>query len=119
MLQTQGTTRSDMGKLNAIANAEAYMAMRDVKWQDHLHSTSHDAIMKAYHAEWDTLKASILIELDPSHPEHTEVVRRTTGGRCILEFKCTGAWKVRVVVRGYEEDNVYLDGEGFDYAANN
>ena len=45
-------------------------------------------------------------------------LRRATGGRCILEFKRTGVWKVRVVVRGYEEDKVYLDGEGFDYAAN-
>ena len=117
-LRAQGATRSDMGKLNAVADAKAYMAMRDVKWQDHLHSTDHDAIMKAYHAEWDALKASILIESDPSHPEYAEAVRRATGGRCILEFKRTGAWKVRVVVRGYKEDKVYLDGEGFDYAAN-
>ena len=41
-----------------------------------------------------------------------------TDGRCILEFKRAGVWKVRVVVCGYEEDKVYLDGEGFDYTAN-
>ena len=108
-----------MGKLNTIANAKAYMAMCDVKWQDYLHSTNHDAIMKVYHAEWDVLKASILIELDPSHPEHAEAVRCAMGGRCILKFKCMGVWKVRVVVvHGYEEDKVYLDGEGFDYTTN-
>ena len=49
---------------------------------------------------------------------HTEAVRRTTGGRCILEFKRTGVWKVMTVVGGYKENKVYLDGEGFDYTAN-
>ena len=110
--------RSDIGWQNAVANAKAYMAMWDVKWQDHLHSANHEVTMKAYHTEWNALKSSILIELDLTHPEYGEAVRQATGGRCILEFKCTGVWKVRVVVRGYEEDNVYLDGEGFDYAAN-
>ena len=57
------------------------MAMRDVKWQDHPHSTNHDVIMKAYNTEWDALKSRILIGMDLSH------VRRATGGRCILEFK--------------------------------
>ena len=94
------------------------MAMRDVKWQDHLHSADYEAIMKAYHTEWNALKSSILVELDRTHPEYGEAVRRATGGRCILEFKRTGVWKVRVVVCGYEENKVYLDGEGFDYAAN-
>ena len=117
-LRTQGLVRPDIGRLNAVANAKAYMAMRDVKWQDHLHSADHEAIMKAYHTEWDALKSSILVELEPTHPEYGEALRRATGGRCILEFKRTGVWKVRVVVRGYEEDKVYLDGEGFDYAAN-
>ena len=115
-LRTQGLVRSDIGRLNAVANAKAYMAMRDVKWQDHLHSADHEAIMKAYHTEWDALKSSILVELELTHPEYGEALRRATGGRCILEFKRTGVWKVRVVVRGYEEDKVYLDGEGFDYA---
>ena len=79
---------------------------------------NHNAIMKAYNTKWDALKSGILIEIDPSHPEYKEAVKRTTGGRCILEFKRTGVWKVRVVMSGYEEDKVYLDGEGFDYAAN-
>ena len=107
-----------MGKLNAIANTKAYMAMQDVKWQDHLHSTNHNAIMKAYNTEWDALKSSILIEMNLSHIEYKEAVKCMMGSRCILEFKCTGMWKVRVVVRGYEEDKVYLDSEGFNYAAN-
>ena len=94
------------------------MAMQDVKWQDHLHSTDHEAIMKAYHTEWNTLKSSILVELDPTHPEYREAVRWAMVGRCILKFKRTGVRKVRGVVHGYKEDKVYLDSEGFDYAAN-
>ena len=31
-LHTQGLVRSDIGRLNAVANTKAYMAMRDVKW---------------------------------------------------------------------------------------
>ena len=74
--------------------------------------------MKAYNTKWDALKSGILIEMNPSHPEYKEAVKRTTGGRCILEFKRMGVWKVRVVVRGYKEDKVYLDGKRFDYATN-
>ena len=119
-MQTQGSDdKSDMGRLSSLLNAHAFMAMRDVKWHEYLSGPEHAAIIKAYHSEWNSLKdTGVLLELDASHPDFDTAVRRATSGRCLLEFKRVGIWKCRVVVRGCCEDRVYLDGAGFDYAAN-
>ena len=60
----------------------------------------------------------MLVELDPSHPKYKTAVAKATSGRCILEFMRVGTWKCRVVVRGYEEDKLALDGPNLIYAAN-
>ena len=119
-MQTQGSDdKSDMGRLSSLLNAHAFMAMRDVKWHEYLSGPEHAAIIKAYHSEWNSLKdTGVLLELDASHPDFDTAVRRATSGRCLLEFKRVGIWKCRVVVRGCCKDRVYLDGAGFDYAAN-
>ena len=74
--------------------------------------------MKAYKTEWDALTSTVLVELDPSHPEYETAVRKATGGRLLLEFKRTGVWKARAVVQGFKENKLELDGPDFDYAAN-
>ena len=94
------------------------MAMRDVKWQDHLHSTDHEAIMKAYHAEWDALKSSILDRVGPIAPRvrrggearHGRQVHSRVQAHGCLEGEGGRAW-----VRGGQG---VLGRRGFDYAAN-
>ena len=118
--QVEASDKSDMGRRQCAVNARAFMAMRDMSWKLHLNGPDHEAIMKAYKSEWSSLidETGVLVELDPSHPKYRTAVAKATSGRCILEFKRVGTWKCRVVVRGYEEDKVALDGPDFIYAAN-
>ena len=119
-VQTQGSDdTSDMGQFINRVNAEAYMAMRDVEWRDYLFGPEHEAVMVAYNKEWTSLKETgVLVELDPTHPDYKFALSHATSGRCLLEFKRVGVWKCRVVVRGCCENKIFLDGPGFDYAAN-
>ena len=46
-----------------------------------------------------------------------QAVRSATPCRALLEFKRQGVWKVRVVVQGFHEDKVALDGPDYNYAS--
>ena len=51
-------------------------------------------------------------------PEWDDAIKRATQCRFILEFKRTGVWKVRMVIQGFRENKLALDGPGFNYASN-
>jgi hypothetical protein len=98
----------------------ACLAMRDVPWKDHLHGEDHRAIMAAYEKEVSALcgPGCVLRELHSGDAEMTAAKQRATQCRFILEFKRTGIWKVRMVVQGFREDKLALDGFGFNYSSN-
>jgi len=106
------------GVRELVVNAQAYMAMRDIPWQKWLGTMHRDAILVAYKTEWDALLSTVLRELEVGDAEHAKAVKYATGGRCLLEFKRVGCFKVRTVVQGFKENKLYLDGPDYDYAAN-
>ena len=106
------------GVRELVVNAQAYMAMRDIPWQKWLGTVHRDAILVAYKTEWDALLSTVLRELEVGDAEHDKAVKYATGGRCLLEFKRVGCFKVRTVVQGFKENKLYLDGPDYDYAAN-
>ena len=48
------------GVRELVLNAQAYMAMRDIRWQKGLGTEHRDAILKAYKTEWDALLSTVL-----------------------------------------------------------
>ena len=76
--------------------------------------------MAAYEKEVSALcgPGCVLRELHPGDAEMTAAKQRATQCRFILEFKRTGIWKVRMVVQGFREDKLALDGFGFNYSSN-
>ena len=113
-----GTTYSDHDRLTNVLSAHAFLAMKDMKWKEHLNGPDHEAIMGAYAKEWDALKSSVLTELFEGDAEFEDAKKLATKGRLILEFKRVGVWKTRCVVRGDLEDKVRLDGPDYNYASN-
>ena len=81
-------------------------------------ASRHYTVLKAYKTEWDVLLSMVLQELEVGDAEHDKAVKYATGGRCLLEFKRVGCFKVRTVVQGFKENKLYLDGPDYDYAAN-
>ena len=74
-------------------------------------------LLRAYESEIRSLKDTVLRELQPCDSEWEAAVKQATLCRALLEFKRTGVWKGRVVVRGDTEDKVALDGPEFNYAS--
>jgi hypothetical protein len=98
----------------------ACLAMRDVPWKEHLRGPDREAIMAAYEKEVSALcgPGCVLRELKSGDAELATARARATQCRFILEFKRTGIWKVRMVVQGFRENKVALDGLGFNYSSN-
>jgi hypothetical protein len=68
-VQSLGAAYSDYDKLSNVLSAHAFLAMKDMKWKDHINGTDHEAIMAAYSKEWEALKSSVLKELFEGDPE--------------------------------------------------
>ena len=100
-----------------MPEAHSYMGMRDLPWKKYLHGEHAAQVKEAYESEIRSLKDTVLRELQPSDSEWEAAVKQATLCRALLEFKRTGVWKGRVVVRGDTEDKVALDGPEFNYAS--
>ena len=76
--------------------------------------------LQAYEKENTALtgEGCVLRELLKGDSEWNAAVVRATQCRFILEFKRTGVWKVRMVIQGFRENKLALDGPGFNYASN-
>ena len=90
------------------------IAMRDLRWKHFLHGEHRNEILEAHKKEFDGLTGTILKELFPGDAKYKAAQRGTNCG-LILEFKRVGVWKVRMVIQGFREDCVVLNGEDFKY----
>ena len=87
---------------------------------EHLHGSDRAAILAAYEKKVSALcgPGCVLRELKSGDAEMATARARATQCHFILEFKRTGIWKVRMVVQGFRENKVALDGYGFNYSSN-
>ena len=109
--------KPDMGALGRQLNASAFMAMRDLPWGKYLNGEHREDVLKAHGNELSSLLRTVLRELKEGDSEWEQAVRSATPCRALLEFKRQGVWKVRVVVQGFHEDKVALDGPDYNYAS--
>ena len=99
----------------------AIVAMTDLPWGKYLNGPERDLVIAAWHAELKALVDLGAIEpLERDSPDWHEAVAspRTTPCRVLLDFKRSGQWKARCVIRGDLEDKVAVDGPGFHYFSN-
>ena len=99
----------------------AIVAMTDLPWGKYLNGPERDLVIAAWHAELKALVDLGAIEpLERDSPDWHEAVAspRTTPCRVLLDFKRSGQWKARCVIRGDLEDKVPVDGPGFHYFSN-
>ena len=109
---------------NALSPDEARfscnIAMRDLPWQPYLvgkEKRHREDILRAHKAELDSLCSPVLRELKPGDDEYDTAVKTHTTCRAILEWKRQGLWKVRVVIQGFKENLLALDGPDFQYSS--
>jgi hypothetical protein len=99
----------------------AVVAMTDLPWGKYLQGPERELVIAAWEAELKALVELGAIEpLVPGSPDWNEAVNspRTTPCRVLLDFKRSGLWKARCVIRGDLEDKEAVDGPGFHYFSN-
>ena len=95
----------------------AYLAMRDLPWKPYLSGKDAEVIRQSYAKELQSLCDTVLRELGPDDPELPDAKQSATPCRALLEFKRQGVWKSRVVIQGFRENKLALDGPDFQYAS--
>ena len=95
----------------------ALHAQKDMSWKEILKSDQADQAIAALERELESLTSTILIPLDPSHPEYQDALRLATPGRVLLDVKRSGIYKARAVKQGFKEDKEQADGPDFNYYA--
>ena len=119
-----------------MSNSMAFVAMRDLKWKPYLKGKEADHVKKAHDTELsallntrltgaDGIERPVMEELFPGMAEYEVAIGKDSNGkpratncRELLEFKRSGVWKARVVIQGFREDKLALDGADFVYSSN-
>ena len=89
--------------------------MRNLPWNKFLSGPHHDEIMTAHHKEFSGLALTIPHNFLTGDAEYA-AAKQGTNCRLILEFKRVGGWELRLVIQGFHEDCLALDGADLKYS---
>ena len=89
------------GACSAQPPAVSTIMMKDLSWKAWLDTVYKKGILESYHKEFDGLTSTVLEELPETHPDYAQAVKFATNCCVILEYKCSGQWKLCCVVQGF------------------
>ena len=102
---------------NSMAYVMAAHAQNDMNWAEALASDDRDLVIEALENEMESLKSTILTEIQPHDDEFDTARELSTPGRLLLAIKRSGLYKARGVKQGFKEDTELADGPNFNYHA--
>lgn len=101
--------------LAEASSAEA--STKDMNSSRALKTDDRDRIIDALDSEVKSLEASILEGLTPDRPDYEEAVQCAISGRCLLDLRRSGDYKVRGIKQGFKENKALADGPNFSYCS--
>lgn len=102
---------------NQLSYILAAHSQNDMDWNKALAGPDSDKVIQALESEMESLKSTILTEIDPSDIEYSTACELATPGRILLGTKRSGQYKARGVKQGFKEDTEQADGPNFNYYA--